>query len=223
MNAIPTVTLKQRIGIPVFILGFPFGRLGVGMPVWKQGALASEPFLAPLLDHRLLIVDTASRPGMSGSPVIQRVHGQVELAGGYGRNASGDGACNFIGIYSGRFHTNDGSDAQLGRVWPAILVEEGADRAWPMNVHLLYRTDIPSVIFDRLPLPSTFDRTAFVLPTRLSDDGETGGLLGFRFDLPKFDRGKGSLPIAQVIFPRRYVVDRRIIVIAACVRAATDI
>lgn len=124
MNVIPTVALKQRVGMPVFILGFPFGRLGVGMPVWKQAALASEPFLTPDLDHRFLIVDTASRPGMSGSPVIQRVHGQVELEERYGRSASGDGACNFIGIYSGRFHTNDASDAQLGRVWPAILVEE---------------------------------------------------------------------------------------------------
>lgn len=124
MNAIPTVALKQRIGMLVFILGFPFGRLGIGMPVWKQGSLASEPFLAPNMDHRFSIVNTASRPGMSGFPVIQRVHGQVELEDAYGRNASGDEACSFIGIYSGRFHTNDAADAQLGRVWPAILVQE---------------------------------------------------------------------------------------------------
>lgn len=124
MNAIKTVPIKQRIGMPVFILGYPFGRLGVGMPVWKQATFASEPFLSPNLDHRFLIVDTASRPGMSGSPVIQRVHGQVELEDGHGRIYGGDGACNFIGIYSGRFHANDPSDAQLGRVWPAVLVKE---------------------------------------------------------------------------------------------------
>jgi hypothetical protein len=124
MNAIKTMPIKQRIGMPVFILGYPFGRLGIGMPIWKQATFASEPFLTPNLDHRFLIVDTASRPGMSGSPVIQRVHGQVELEEGYGRLSSGDGACNFIGIYSGRFHTNDASDAQLGRVWPAVLVKD---------------------------------------------------------------------------------------------------
>lgn len=56
--------------------------------------------------------------------MIQRVHGQVELEEGHGRLSSGDGACNFIGIYSGRFHTNDASDAQLGRVWPAVLVKD---------------------------------------------------------------------------------------------------
>lgn len=125
MNAIKTVPLKQRIGMPLFILGFPFGRIGAGMPVWKRGSFASEPFLSPDIDHRYLIVDTASRPGMSGSPVIQRVHGEVELEDNrYGRPASGDGVCNFVGVYSGRFHTEDQKDAQLGRVWPKRLVEE---------------------------------------------------------------------------------------------------
>ena len=124
LNAIPTVALKQRIGMPLFILGFPFGRLGIGMPVWKQGTFASEPFLAPEMDHLFLIVDTASRPGMSGSPVIQRAHGQIELEGEFGRVEGGDGACRFVGVYSGRFHTDDPSDAQLGRVWPSALVHE---------------------------------------------------------------------------------------------------
>lgn len=117
--------LKQRIGMAVFILGFPFGRMGIGMPVWKQATLASEPFLAPHLDHPYLIVDTASRPGMSGSPVIQRAHGAVEFEDGRrGEIGNGDGAFNFIGVYSGRFHTEDAADAQLGRVWPRALVEE---------------------------------------------------------------------------------------------------
>ena len=124
MNAIKTLPIKQRIGMPVLFLGYPFGRLGIGMPVWKQRSFASEPFLSNGMDHLFMIVDTASRPGMSGSPVIQRVHGQVELEDGHGRISSGDGACNFIGIYTGRYHTNDATDAQLGRVWPATLVEE---------------------------------------------------------------------------------------------------
>ena len=45
-----------------------------------------------------------------------------------------------------------------------------------------YLVTMNSDIFDRLPLPSTFDRSTIVLPTRLSDDGEAGGLFGFRFD-----------------------------------------
>ncbi|MDJ0276014.1 serine protease [Sphingomonas sp. 2R-10] len=124
MNAIATVPLKQRVGMPVFILGYPFGRQCLGMPVWKQATFASEPYFAASAHQRYLIVDTASRPGMSGSPVIQRAHGQFEVEEGSARVMNGDGACNFIGIYSGRFHTNDPSDAQLGRVWPAVFVRE---------------------------------------------------------------------------------------------------
>jgi uncharacterized protein YydD (DUF2326 family) len=39
-----------------------------------------------------------------------------------------------------------------------------------------------SDIFDGLPLPTELDRDSIVLPTRLSDEGETGGLFGIRFD-----------------------------------------
>jgi hypothetical protein len=39
-----------------------------------------------------------------------------------------------------------------------------------------------SDIFDRLPLAGTVDRTKAVLTTRLSDETESGGLFGFRFD-----------------------------------------
>jgi hypothetical protein len=125
MNAMKSLPLKQRVGMSVFILGFPFGRMGIGMPVWKQATFASEPYLAPDLDQLYLVVDTASRPGMSGSPVIQRQHGQIELEGErYGRIEKGDGALRFVGVYSGRFHTNNATDAQLGRVWPAKLLTD---------------------------------------------------------------------------------------------------
>jgi uncharacterized protein YydD (DUF2326 family) len=45
-----------------------------------------------------------------------------------------------------------------------------------------YIVTMNSDIFDRLPLPPEVDRSKIVLPTRLSDKGEGGGLFGFRFD-----------------------------------------
>ncbi len=39
-----------------------------------------------------------------------------------------------------------------------------------------------SDIFDRLPLSDDIDLDDVVLATRLSDETETGGLFGFRFD-----------------------------------------
>lgn len=45
-----------------------------------------------------------------------------------------------------------------------------------------YLVTMNSDIFDRLPLPAAFNKQAHVLSTRLSDNGEEGGLFGFRFD-----------------------------------------
>ena len=45
-----------------------------------------------------------------------------------------------------------------------------------------YIVTMNSDIFDRLPLRSEVDTSKIVLPTRLSDEGEGGGLFGFRFD-----------------------------------------
>lgn len=45
-----------------------------------------------------------------------------------------------------------------------------------------YMVTMNSDIFDRLPLPPEFDRSKTVLKTRLSDETETGGLFGFRFE-----------------------------------------
>jgi len=45
-----------------------------------------------------------------------------------------------------------------------------------------YIVTMNSDIFDRLPLPEDVDPEKSILPTRLSDETETGGLFGFRFD-----------------------------------------
>jgi len=46
---------------------------------------------------------------------------------------------------------------------------------------LQYIVTMNSDIFARLPLPEGFDTSKVVLKARLSDEGETGGLFGFRF------------------------------------------
>ena len=47
---------------------------------------------------------------------------------------------------------------------------------------LQYIVTMNSDIFDRLPLAKEIDRSKVVLKTRLSDETETGGLFGFRFE-----------------------------------------
>ena len=67
INERPSELLRTQIGMDVFVLGYPFGISADGFPVWKRGSIASEPGIA-FEKGTSFFVDTASRPGMSGSP-----------------------------------------------------------------------------------------------------------------------------------------------------------
>jgi hypothetical protein len=125
LNAINTASsqnLAVGVGMDVFILGYPFGAEPPGFPVWKRGSIASEPELARLTTDYFL-VDTASRPGMSGAPVIRRSWGSHLLANG-GADLAPNAYTRFVGVYSGRRVGKDEADAQLGIVWPAVFVDD---------------------------------------------------------------------------------------------------
>jgi hypothetical protein len=119
--------LSVRIGMDVFILGYPFGHQLPGFPVWKRGSIASEPDLTRL-GTGYMLVDTASRRGMSGSPVIRRSWG-IHMLENDAFAMGNTSQSKFIGVYSGRLHTNDKEDVQLGMVWPADDIENIIDLA----------------------------------------------------------------------------------------------
>jgi hypothetical protein len=107
----------------VFVLGFPFGVRLPAYPIWKRGNIASEPDIAPLSDG-FLMIDTASRPGMSGGPVILRSWTSHLMEDGTNRPLDGSTLTRFIGVYSGRMKAKDDLDTQVGMVWPATAIEE---------------------------------------------------------------------------------------------------
>src|SRR6478672_13030503 len=118
VNVYVNDNLEIRIGMDVFILGYPFGAKPPGLPVWKRGSIASEPDLVRQTTGFYLI-DTASRPGMSGSPVILRSW------------TSPDGRAReplnrLIGVYSGRLGA-DVAEAQIGMVWHESFIPEIID------------------------------------------------------------------------------------------------
>lgn len=122
INILASSNLSVQIGMDVFVLGYPFGAGPPAYPVWKRGSIASEPDLARMTTDYLL-VDTASRPGMSGAPVIRRSYGFHLLEDG-GVSMEGVPMTKFIGVYSGRLPTKDASEAQIGQVWPAEFIHE---------------------------------------------------------------------------------------------------
>lgn len=114
--------MTVRIATEVFVLGYPFGSEPPGYPVWKRGSMASEPDLARI-GTGYYLVDTASRPGMSGSPVIRRIWNQ-RVDGDIVVPAPTPLRTEFVGVYSGRRLTKNENDAQLGIVWPRHCIEE---------------------------------------------------------------------------------------------------
>ena len=108
--------------LDVYILGFPIGLTGGGrFPIWKRGSLATEPYI-DIDDLPKLLIDTATRQGMSGAPV----YAEVTTTPSFERktNAARIGKIRkFIGVYSGRVG-NDEFQAQLGVVWKVKAIEE---------------------------------------------------------------------------------------------------
>lgn len=109
----------------IYILGYPFNILGDHMlPIWKRASVASEPSV-DINGLPKYLVDTATKSGMSGSPVIMRrttVHKGTEE-----KNMIIGTVQNFAGIYSGRIGVKNELEAQLGIVWKRHLVDEIID------------------------------------------------------------------------------------------------
>jgi hypothetical protein len=94
--------------------------------VWKRGSIASEPDLVKLTT-RYYLVDTASRPGMSGSPVILRSRNNHVLeSSNWVVTDDRKPIDRIIGIYSGRTDDLPG-EAQIGMVWHADYIDEIID------------------------------------------------------------------------------------------------
>ena len=121
INEVPQQNdLEVSAGMDCFILGFPEGLFGAAFtPIWKRGSIASEPF-----KNYPYYVDSATRKGMSGSPVIAR------HTGFYGTNGTvltGNEIIGtverFIAIYSGRVG-DDALGFQLGTAWQSTVLDD---------------------------------------------------------------------------------------------------
>lgn len=115
-----------EIASEIYIIGFPFGKQTGFVPIWKKASVASEPEL-DVEELPYFFADTATRSGMSGSPVILYKDRPVVLTNTEGKISRH--WTKFIGIYSGRIGADceEKGDAQLGRVWKASVIQELID------------------------------------------------------------------------------------------------
>lgn len=116
--------LRLYPSLDVYIVGFPLGMFGgARFPIWKRGSIASEPDI-DVSGKPFFYVDTATREGMSGSPVYAQEVGfwQPKNVTDFGSSVLGKGRC-FVGVYASRIGANDEFKAQLGVVWKTAALE----------------------------------------------------------------------------------------------------
>jgi hypothetical protein len=111
----------------MFVLGFPFGLMaGAPAPIWKRASVALDPSF-DVGGLPKMLVDTATREGMSGSVALAR---HIVVGTDYPRK---DGSRSpptlyarldtVAGVYSGR-NFPDLERAQLGVIWKRRVIEE---------------------------------------------------------------------------------------------------
>jgi hypothetical protein len=111
-------------GEAISIAGFPQGlaqigpavQTGSGLAVWKTGTLASDMGIN-VGGKPTFLVDTTSRPGMSGSPVYAVRYNVYRSAISGAVIYKGDGATRFLGVYG-----QQSTSLEIGVVWKAELV-----------------------------------------------------------------------------------------------------
>lgn len=123
INEQSTTPIVTAAGDDCFVLGYPLRNYaGSIFPIWKRASLASETSIG--LDNRpMFLVDAATTPGMSGSPIIRKVTS-------FAANDKDVGAIreiqafDFIGVYAGRLENPQFSATNIGYAWYQTLIPE---------------------------------------------------------------------------------------------------
>ena len=150
-NLISSTRVPVEPGITVFIIGFPRAiSIGIGLPLWKSGYIASEPYYDVTIGGQIsnlgglqsgrnipaFFIDSLTREGMSGSPVFASYTGTWDTSDPYrplnfndpnffnrADVALGGTATEFIGCYSGRVGPAE-EGAALGLCWRKDVIEQ---------------------------------------------------------------------------------------------------
>lgn len=154
--------IAGEVAKEVFILGYPFNKVDLEaqfggespyyLPIWKRGSIATEPSLA--FGGRVVLIDSLSREGMSGAPVVVAeerggMRGKTEGADAVIRRlAAGDARALYeldasqvehvttkrfrlFGIYSGTIGSTRLAEVALGKCWTVDTLRDTVANAQP--------------------------------------------------------------------------------------------
>lgn len=116
------LSLVSRPTETVSVIGFPFGESGSGdLAIWSTGSIASE-MQVPYNQMPVFLIDSRTRTGQSGSPVIAYRAGaeEIRIRTNYFSQSQEYALSQFLGVYSGRIHP----DSDIGMVWKATALRE---------------------------------------------------------------------------------------------------
>ncbi len=122
VNDHQTKRIVTNAGDDCVILGYPLQNYEALMPpIWKRGSIATDTNIG-VGGRPVFLVDSATTPGMSGSPIFRKVVT-------YTADNKDIGALqefsiyDFIGVYAGRLQRSDLYCTGLGYGWYSDLVE----------------------------------------------------------------------------------------------------
>lgn len=139
----------QSVFSEIAIVGYPMDlNLQDGLPVWKSGVVASEPF-EPLGGLPAFTIDALTRAGMSGSPVLLRKQAVRFTSKATILQANDGEEFRVAGIYSGRFGAK--------KLSPSLdEQDEVARKLWDLQIGRAFHS---RVIHEVLEDGITWDRT----------------------------------------------------------------
>jgi hypothetical protein len=116
-------------GNEVFVVGYPLGGRSI-LPLHKHAAIATEPLI--MIDNLpKILLDTGTRPGMSGSPIVSALGLTYIKKDNTGQvvniSQPTNGRLNFVGVYSGRIEEPSPAhpfEKQVGICWRQTLLAE---------------------------------------------------------------------------------------------------
>lgn len=121
---VPHLDRDARASQDAFVVGYPLGMVaGLPIPIWKRATIATEPTV-DIGGLPKILVDSATRSGMSGSLVLAKHF----ILGPYSANGEKKETIisvtdSILGVYSGRLGADE-VQAQLGIVWKRRVVDE---------------------------------------------------------------------------------------------------